>query len=83
MLAYVLAGPDGSTAEQRAFAARPTGSPGPESTADPLAILRRRYAAGEIDQPTYDRMRTELEATDVISPRERMSVDGMPERARR
>jgi len=26
----------------------------------PLAILRRRYAAGEIDQPTYERMKQEL-----------------------
>jgi putative membrane protein len=28
---------------------------------DPLAILRRRYAAGEIDQATYERMKRELE----------------------
>ncbi|HZU05164.1 MAG TPA: SHOCT domain-containing protein [Chloroflexota bacterium] len=27
-----------------------------------LAILRRRYAAGEIDQATYERMKRELEA---------------------
>jgi uncharacterized membrane protein len=26
---------------------------------DPLAILRRRYAAGEIDQATYERMKRE------------------------
>jgi uncharacterized membrane protein len=28
----------------------------------PLAILRRRYAAGEIDEATYDRMKRELAA---------------------
>jgi uncharacterized membrane protein len=28
----------------------------------PLAILQRRYAAGEIDQATYERMRQELAA---------------------
>jgi putative membrane protein len=28
----------------------------------PLAILKRRYAAGEIDQPTYERMKAELAA---------------------
>jgi putative membrane protein len=27
---------------------------------EPLAILRRRYAAGEIDEATYQRMKTEL-----------------------
>lgn len=29
---------------------------------DPQAILRRRYAAGEIDQATYERMRREMAA---------------------
>jgi uncharacterized membrane protein len=29
---------------------------------DPQATIRRRYAAGEIDQPTYERMRRELAA---------------------
>jgi putative membrane protein len=39
--------------------------PGPTADLDhddALAILRRRYAAGEIDQPTYERMRRELSA---------------------
>lgn len=31
------------------------------STEDPRAILRRRYAAGEIDQAGYERMKRELE----------------------
>jgi putative membrane protein len=38
------------------------GAPGQPGTEDPLAILRRRYAAGEIDQATYERMKRELEA---------------------
>jgi putative membrane protein len=37
--------------------AAPTAAPG---TDDPVAILKRRYAAGEIDQPTYERMKQEL-----------------------
>src|SRR5689334_2035903 len=28
-------------------------------TDDPVAILKRRYAAGELDQPTYERMKQE------------------------
>jgi putative membrane protein len=31
-------------------------------TDDPTAILKRRYAAGEIDQATYERMKQELAA---------------------
>lgn len=33
----------------------------PNATDDPIAILRRRYAAGEIDQQTFQRMRSELD----------------------
>jgi putative membrane protein len=36
------------------------GRPGGEDEA--LAILRRRYAAGELDQATFERMRRELQA---------------------
>jgi uncharacterized membrane protein len=39
----------------------PSGTPGREID-EPLGILRRRYAAGEIDQPTYERMKHELTA---------------------
>jgi len=35
----------------------------PPGEADPLAILRRRYASGEIDEPTYQRMKDELRAS--------------------
>jgi putative membrane protein len=42
------------------------GDPG---TADPLDILRRRYAAGEIDQATYERMKQELSSTAEGAPR--------------
>lgn len=37
-----------------------TGSTPPVDAEDPLAILHRRYATGDIDQPTYQRMKTEL-----------------------
>jgi putative membrane protein len=33
---------------------------GSNSPEEPLTILRRRYAAGEIDQATFERMRSEL-----------------------
>jgi putative membrane protein len=39
--------------------AAPTASTGTE---DPVAILKRRYAAGEIDQATYERMKDQLAA---------------------
>jgi len=38
-------------------AAAPGGAPGPEN---PLEILRRRYAAGEIDDEEYERRRKVL-----------------------
>jgi putative membrane protein len=34
---------------------------GSRATEEPLMILQRRYAAGEIDQETYERMRSELD----------------------
>jgi putative membrane protein len=36
----------------------------PAPSDEPLAILRRRYARGEIDEPTYQRMKTELGGSD-------------------
>jgi putative membrane protein len=39
---------------------RGPGSPGSRDTEDPLAILSRRYAAGEIDQSTYEQMKAAL-----------------------
>jgi putative membrane protein len=45
----------------RAALGQGAGRVGPTSTDDPLTILRRRYAAGEIDQPTYERMKAELD----------------------
>jgi len=35
-------------------------SKSPINAEDPLTILRRRYAAGDIDQPTFERMSSEL-----------------------
>ncbi len=34
----------------------------PSTTEEPLAILQRRYAAGEIDEATYERMKEKLAA---------------------
>jgi putative membrane protein len=39
---------------------RPTAPARATPGEEPLAILKRRYAAGEIDQPTYERMKQEL-----------------------
>ena len=39
-----------------------------QGSADPLAILRRRYAAGEIDQATYERMTRELRGVQEWTP---------------
>jgi putative membrane protein len=36
-------------------------APGQAAHEDPLAILQRRYAAGEIDEETYRRMRRDIE----------------------
>lgn len=44
--------------------------------ADALAILRRRYAAGEIDQATYERMRWELSGTTDRAPGASASAGG-------
>lgn len=67
------------------FARWITGQPargtGPGATEDPLTILRRRYAAGEIDRPTYERMQSELaNATD--RPREAVVANGRTENVR-
>jgi putative membrane protein len=55
-----------------------TGTTGPASAEDPLAILRRRCAAGEIDEPTYVRMRTELGEPEG-NARQPVGVNGRPE----
>jgi putative membrane protein len=39
---------------------------------EPLSIVRRRYAAGEIDKATYDRMRSELAAESQTPPANRV-----------
>ena len=45
------------------WVARVTEQPGRGNEAElPLAILRRRYAAGEIDEATYERMKREVAA---------------------
>jgi putative membrane protein len=44
---------------------------------DPVEILRRRYADGEIDQSTYQRMKRELEDDAGIAPRQTVGADGV------
>ena len=53
----------------------------PAAAEDPLTILRRRYASGEIDQPTYQRMQSEL-ANAADFPRQPVVANGRPEDAR-
>jgi putative membrane protein len=46
----------------RSAMSQATGATVNSGVEDPQAILGRRYAAGEIDQPTYERMKRELAA---------------------
>ena len=43
---------------------------------DPAEILRRRYAAGEIDQTTYQQMKAELTSDATPTPREAVGANG-------
>jgi putative membrane protein len=43
---------------------------------DPAEILRRRYAAGEIDQTTYQQMKAELNSDAKHNPREAVGANG-------
>lgn len=52
---------------------RASDTPRPEHPQD---ILRRRYAAGEIDQATYQRMQHELEGDRENEPRVAVGVNG-------
>jgi putative membrane protein len=49
------------------WAARPTQSNSPSTPAapSPREILRQRYARGEIESDTFERMRRELEASSI------------------
>lgn len=50
----------------------------PSSADDPLTILRRRYAAGEIDQPMFERMSSELGGA-ASGPRQPAATNGRTE----
>jgi len=54
---------------------QPASGSGPTVAEDPMTILGRRYAAGEIDQPTYERMKSELENA-ASRPRQPVGVNG-------
>jgi uncharacterized membrane protein len=45
---------------------------------DPQAILRRRYAAGEIDQATFERLQRQLAGEWDTAPRQPVGTDGAP-----
>ena len=49
---------------------------GPTRPTDPTEMLRRRYAAGEIDQATYQRMKAELDTDGAPTTREAVGCNG-------
>ena len=51
---------------------------GGQAAESPEAILRRRYAAGEIDQETFERMRRQLESEWDTTPRQTIGTGGAP-----
>lgn len=56
---------------------KPRGVSGETRPEDPRAVLRRRYAAGEIDQATYRQIKAELDGETEPSPREAVSANGV------
>ena len=55
---------------------QPRGARGTTWPDDPAEILRRRYAAGEIDQTTYQQMKAELNSDATPTPREAVGANG-------
>jgi putative membrane protein len=60
LLALIFLGIRWLLRQDRASSQRPGGMTGMPSADDPLEILRRRYAAGEIDDEEYARRRKTL-----------------------
>lgn len=56
---------------------QPRGVSGETRSEDPSETLRRRYAAGEIDQATYQQIKAELDGETRPSPREAVSANGI------
>jgi putative membrane protein len=56
---------------------QPRGTTRAESSEDPSDILRRRYAAGEIDQATYQGMQAELDGDPKHQSREVVGANGV------
>src|SRR6266545_4645929 len=54
---------------------QPRGVSGTTSPEEPIDILRRRYAAGEIDQATYQQMKAELDGDPKHQPREAVGTN--------
>jgi putative membrane protein len=55
---------------------QPRGASGTTSSEDAGDILRRRYAAGDIDQATYQQMKAELDGDPKHHPREMVGANG-------
>jgi putative membrane protein len=55
---------------------QPRGARSTTRLEDPAEILRRRYAAGEIDQTTYQQMKAELDKDATHNPREAVGANG-------
>jgi uncharacterized membrane protein len=52
---------------------------GGQAADSPQAILRRRYAAGEIDQTMFEGMQRELESESDRAPRQPVGTGGAPQ----
>jgi putative membrane protein len=55
---------------------QPRGVSDTTSPEEPTDILRRRYAAGEIDQATYQQMKAELDGDPTPHPRDAVGANG-------
>jgi putative membrane protein len=76
MLAFWAALIIGAVLLVRWATGQPRGARGSTWPDDPAEILRRRYAAGEIDQTTYQRMKAELDTDAKHNPREAVGANG-------
>jgi len=76
MLAFWAALIAGAILLARWAIGQPRGASGAAAPEEPTDILRRRYAAGEIDQATYQQMKTELDGDPGHTPRETVGAIG-------
>jgi putative membrane protein len=76
MLAFWAALIIGAVLLVRWVTGQPRGPRGATGRDQPMEILRRRYAAGEIDQTTYQQMKAELDNDATPTPREAVGASG-------